>query len=86
MYQLKILVHRTGVPNDPQDNMLLLHAHVQQAGTTIQSFLPQDSAQTTAKYVVNNHVLPSTNDADASDSNADLVHLYAKELLTLALL
>ena len=28
----------------------------------------------------------STDDADASDSNADLVHLYAKEFLALALL
>ena len=44
MYQLKNLIHRTGVPNDPQDNMkaaedfllLLLHAHILQAATTIQ--------------------------------------------------
>ena len=48
MYQLKNLIHRTGVPNYPQDNMkaaedfllLLLHAHILQAATTIQSFLP----------------------------------------------
>ena len=91
MYQLNNLIHRTAVPNDPQNHMkasedfllLLLHAHVIQAADTIQLFLPQQSVQTTAKYIVNNYVLLTTSQ---DDSNADQVHLYAKELLTLSLL
>ena len=91
MYQLKNLIHRTAVPNDPQDNMkaaegfllLLLHAHILHAATTIQSFLSQELVLTTAEYIINNYVLLS---ADDNTSTADLVHLYAKEVLTLALL
>jgi len=48
LYQLKNLLHRTGVPNDPGDNMkaaedfllVVLHSHVIAAAKTILSSTP----------------------------------------------
>ena len=67
MFQLKNLINRTSVPSDPQNNMtaaedfmlLLLHAHVVAAASTIQDEVGTVPDVTDlAQMIVVNYFLP----------------------------
>lgn len=93
MYQLKNLIHRKAVPSDPSKNMnasedfllLLLHTHVVASAEAILSYIPLDSVSDLSKVIVATFVHLTKSDSDDPGSE-DLVHLYAKELLSLCLL
>ena len=95
LYQLKNLLHRTGVPNDPGDNMkaaedfllVVLHSHVIAAAKTILSSTFTSGVNELSRSIVNHYVhltVPSQETEDFSCS--DKVTLYAMQVLTLRLL
>ena len=94
MYQLRNLIGRTAVPSDPEKNMnscedfllLLLHAHVVQAGRVLQLQNPTNSVVQLAKSIVDSFVrLPNMTDVPSAECD-DGVYVYATELLSLSLL
>ena len=98
MYQLRNLINRTAVPSDPEKNMnaaedfmlLLLHAHVVQAGKVLQLQTANSykSVFDLAESIVDKYVrLPKTSTTTQSaDQCQDGVYVYATELLSLGLL
>ena len=96
--QIKNLLHQTTVPSDPSDNMkgtedfllMVLHAHVIAAAKVIISSAQASTLAEFAKSIVDKFVIISLNSTDMSTATStesiDIVHLYAKELLSLALL
>ena len=95
MFQLKNLINRKNVPNDPTKNMnaaedfllLLLHAHVVSSAEAIISEVSVESVADLAKLIVVNYIkFPEWNvDVSEKSDTTDLVHEYAKELLSLSL-
>lgn len=93
MYQVRNLLHRTGVPKDPDTNMkasedfllLLLHTHVVAAAKELLRYQLDESHSVSyvAKSIVNTHLLLPDGAAAAT---VDGVTMYARELLTLSLL
>ena len=90
MYQLRNLINRTAVPPDPKTNMnaaedflvLLLHSYVVAAAKHMHSLIPASSVVELTKLIIVNFVrLPQSN----HDECQDTVHVYASDLLTLAL-
>ncbi len=94
MFQLRILINRSGVPSNPEKNMkaaedfllLLIHAHVVVAADKLFEYdFGGDSltsvAKSVAKSIVNTHLL-----LPASTTVDDGVTTYARELLTLGLI
>ena len=96
--QIKNLLHRTAVPSDPNDNMkgtedfllIVLHARVIAAANVILSSAQASTLAELAKSIVDKFVIISLNSTDMSTATStesiDSVQLYAKELLSLALL
>ena len=93
MYQLRNLIHRTNVPNDPQNNMnaaedfmlLLLHAHTIAAAKVVMMLTPTDSVMELAKAIVVNYVrFPRINKNEPEECD-DRVYMYATELLSLSI-
>lgn len=92
MFQLKNLIGRTAVPKDPEKNMhgvedfmlLLVHTFVCAAACQAQLDKPCSGLKELAKKIITSFVqLPSES---CHNIEQDLVHLYAKEKLTLGLL
>lgn len=91
LYQLRNLLNLTSVPLEPEKNMkasedyllLLLHAHVIVAAKTILSFNPDasESLSYMGKSIVNTYLL-----LPGCTTATDGVNIYAREVLTLALL
>ena len=95
LYQLRNLLHRTGVPSDPGDNMkaaedfllVVLHSHVIAAAKAVLSGTEARDVVSLAKSIVDQFViitLPSP--SYVSTKTTDKVSLYAREVLTLGLL
>ena len=96
--QIKTLLHRTAVPSDPSDNMkgtedflfMVLHAHVIAAAKVILASEQVGTPAELAKLIVEKYVMISLKSDDshtsASTESEDGVQMYAKELLSLALL
>lgn len=97
LYQLRNMLHRTGVPLDPGDNMksaedflmVILHSHIVAAAKVVLSNNehPLD-LQSVSKSIVQNYIninLPSIKPSSSTKS-ADQVNVYAKEVLSLGLL
>ena len=98
--QIKNLLHRTSVPSDPGDNMkgtedfllMVLHAHVIAAAKVVLASMQVATPGELAKSIVERFVLISLNSSlsttteSTNTESTDSVHLYAKELLSLALL
>lgn len=85
MYQLRNLIHRTNVPNDPQNNtnvaedfmLLLLHAHTIAAAKVVMMLTTTVSVLEVAKAIVVNYVCFPRNEPETCD---DRVYVYAAEL------
>lgn len=92
LYQLKNVINRTSVPNDPADNMraaedfllVILHAHVIAACERVLESKNFTSVATLADAVVASFTLlePDNNVSELSDG----VFVYACDILTLGLL
>ena len=82
MFQLKNLINRTYVPNDPTKDMnavedfLLLHAHVVSSAEAIISEISVESVTDLAKLIVVNYInYPEWNvDISKKSDTTDLVH------------
>ena len=94
MFQLKNLINRKNVPNDPTKTLnaaedfllLLLHVHVVSCAEAIISEVSVESVADLAKLIVVNYIkFPEWNvDVSEKSDTTDLVHEYAKELLSLS--
>jgi L1 cell adhesion molecule like protein len=88
LFQLKNLIHRTSVPGDPEDNMqaaedfleLILEAHIVTAAKTL--YVSDITVVELAEKIVDNYVQVSHRNTLIKDQ----VHMYACEVLSLALL
>ena len=94
MYQLKNLIGRSAVPNNPEKNMnaaedfmlLLVHAFVAAAAQVLQLEVPTGSVKEVAEKVIERFVhLPSVSPSEHTEID-DKVHLYATEVISLGLI
>ena len=96
LYQLQNILNRSGIPNDPGDNMkgaedfllVVLHSHIISAAKKILSDFDIQSVTNLAKKIVESFFRITTPSVAYvnSDKSTDQVHMYATELLTLSLL
>ena len=96
LYQLRNILNRSGIPNDPGDNikgaedflLVVLHGHIISAANNVLSDSDIQSVTTLAEKIVENFVCITTPNVACvnSDKSTDQVYMYATELLTLALL